>query len=333
MIKINCMEASNGDAILISADGKNILIDGGYKSTYENSIVEELKTIAEKGEYLDLVILTHFDADHVVGLTALLKDETYSSLVKEVWFNKFSELDKHLYDASFESSHTQGINFEDAVTSLRQRNPKLIVRSHVDSKILSQNISLSKELALTVMSPTPLTLQSLAENYKDELNKTQNFNSSGGIDDTFFEFSELWDNPDSPDTSVTNGSSIAVMLTYKSGQYLFLGDAHINVISDALRAKGRTKNNKENISFIKLSHHGSKFNISKEFLELVTCKNYYISTRRRSHKETIAKIIKHQGDGVKVMSNYSKPVDEIKSVGDYKLYGLFLEKQGVFYGN
>ena len=327
------MEASNGDAILISADGKNILIDGGYKSTYENSTVKELKIIVEKGEYLDLVILTHFDADHVVGLTALLEDQTYSLLVKEVWFNKFSELDKHLYDTSFDASHTQGISFEDAVVRLEQRNPKLIVRSHVDSKIFNQDISLSKKLTLSVMSPTPLSLQNLAENYKDELNKTQNFNSSGGLDDTFFEFSELWDKPDTPDTSVTNGSSIAIMLTYKTDQYLFLGDAHINIISDALRAKGRTKNNKECIHFIKLSHHGSKFNISQDFLELVTCKHYYISTRKRSHKETIAKIIKYQSGSIRVMSNYSKSVDEIKSGGDYKEYDLSLEKQGVFYGN
>jgi len=314
VITINCMEASKGDAILISAAGKNILIDGGYKATFENSIKKELNKIIQNGELLDLVILSHFDADHVVGLTALIEDEKYSALIKEVWFNKCSELAEyvdHLYDSSWDLSFSQGVSFEKAVKKLKERNPELLIKSHVNNKTFAEPVTFSEALSLTILSPTPEKLEHLAQNSQDELRKLEleDYNLSGYDDDDLSEeFCNLWDNPDIPDKSPSNGSSIAIMLSYKSNKYLFLGDAHIETISDSLEEQGATETSPETIKFVKLSHHGSKFNISKKFLSLITCKNYYISSRKAPHKETIAKIIKYQKEGVVIMGNYTVSV-------------------------
>jgi len=274
------MEAGKGDAILISADRKNILIDGGYKTTYKKKIRQELEDIDKSHEALDLVILTHFDADHVQGLIALVEDKKHSLLIKEIWFNQFSALDRPIYTNNHELSSSQAINLEKAVCSLKERNPNLIVKNKIDTELMGERISLTTDLQIDVLSPSPIKLQELAENYKDELDVQPNTNLSGESNDREIEFSKLWNNPDLPDTSSSNGSSIAIRMLYRNNNYLFLGDAHIKTITDSLIDKGYTHAKKAQFNFIKLSHHGSKFNISNDFLKIIECKNFYISGRR-----------------------------------------------------
>jgi S-adenosylmethionine:diacylglycerol 3-amino-3-carboxypropyl transferase len=51
---------------------------------------------------------------------------------------------------------------------------------------------------------------------------------------------------------------------------------------------------------VKLSHHGSKYNISDKLLKKINCKKYIISTdgsiHSHPHKETLAKIINNTPD-------------------------------------
>ncbi len=71
VLQFYCLNIGQGDALLIKTPGHyNILIDGGP----DNSILYKL------GEYLpfydrdiDLVVLTHPDADHLVGLVEVLR--------------------------------------------------------------------------------------------------------------------------------------------------------------------------------------------------------------------------------------------------------------------
>lgn len=58
-ISFNFMHAGSGDAILITADGFNMLIDGGNNrmKQYRNT-VNEIKKIKEKNQLLDWVVLT-----------------------------------------------------------------------------------------------------------------------------------------------------------------------------------------------------------------------------------------------------------------------------------
>jgi beta-lactamase superfamily II metal-dependent hydrolase len=68
--------AKNGDAFLIRTGGEArtaILIDGGYVSTFNEYISQDLKALAASGYQLDLVVATHVDADHISGLLALIR--------------------------------------------------------------------------------------------------------------------------------------------------------------------------------------------------------------------------------------------------------------------
>lgn len=70
MLKIKMYPAKNGDAFLIKAAGKHILIDAGYESTYQDYIAKDLAAIAAAGDRLNLVVCTHIDSDHIGGLLA-----------------------------------------------------------------------------------------------------------------------------------------------------------------------------------------------------------------------------------------------------------------------
>lgn len=95
------------------------------------------------------------------------------------------------------------------------------------------------------------------------------------------------------DNTAANGSSIAFVLQIKERKLLFLADAHPDIIVRSLE-----EFQSEGIiifDLIKVSHHGSFRNISRELLNKIDSELYLISTNggRHNHpdKETIAHIV------------------------------------------
>jgi len=74
-MKFTALPVSEGDCFLLSSDS-TILVDTG-KDTFECS-----KFVNEKTKVLDLVIITHYDADHVNGILELIKSNI---TIKEIW--------------------------------------------------------------------------------------------------------------------------------------------------------------------------------------------------------------------------------------------------------
>ena len=59
---IEMFPAENGDAFLIRLDnGKNIVIDMGYATTYTNFIKDRFIDLNNKNQCIDLLIITHID--------------------------------------------------------------------------------------------------------------------------------------------------------------------------------------------------------------------------------------------------------------------------------
>lgn len=89
--------AENGDAFLVSSNGTNVLIDGGYAKTFNTHIRSDLNKLAKKGECLDLVIATHIDSDHIGGLIKFFSLNGSSEKpniigVKNIWHNSLRSL-------------------------------------------------------------------------------------------------------------------------------------------------------------------------------------------------------------------------------------------------
>ncbi|MFZ6675451.1 AVAST type 1 anti-phage system MBL fold metallo-hydrolase Avs1a [Undibacterium sp. Xuan67W] len=87
--------ASNGDAFLLRSTGAEktaILIDGGFGKTFHEFIKPDLSDLVRSGYSLDLVIASHIDEDHVVGLLEFFKFNGNSATpalipVGTVWHN------------------------------------------------------------------------------------------------------------------------------------------------------------------------------------------------------------------------------------------------------
>lgn len=87
------MKAMSGDCFLLELlDKKCILIDCGYKSTYEKELKPLLQELHSRGCRISLLVITHMDEDHIGGAMALLEDNGKNDSPKvitidDIWFN------------------------------------------------------------------------------------------------------------------------------------------------------------------------------------------------------------------------------------------------------
>jgi len=298
-IKFEFLKAGNGDCIFISTDEINILIDGGIARTYDRELNPLLKReIRDKGLYLDLVVLTHYDDDHIAGLLKLLEYETKelenkkSTIIKEFWFNSFDEALVSPINYSNNTSAKQQIKFDDY---LKELLPYISYKSKLSiDEVQDLFIGNNQELKITLLSPNNKKLENLFSKYKKD---TKNYQTSATSNDYNISIEELAQKKFTKDTSLTNGASIAFILEYKNKNFLFLGDAHIDLIVDRLKELGYNDNNRLNLEFVKLSHHGSCRNLNSDFLDLIECDKFIILTDGSKHnhpnKEVLSKILTH----------------------------------------
>jgi hypothetical protein len=114
--------------------------------------------------------------------------------------------------------------------------------------------------------------------------------------------------PMGKDGSVPNGSSIAFLFEIGGLSILFTGDAHAGVLAQSLaRLAAERGVPKVRLDLFKVSHHGSRGNISDDVLRLVDCTQFLVSTdgKRFGHPDddaihAIAKAV----PGAKILVNY-----------------------------
>lgn len=77
-----------------------------------------------------------------------------------------------------------------------------------------------------------------------------------------------------------------------------LADSHPRIIAQSLRQLGYSAEENIQIDYVKLAHHGSKFNTSNELLGLLDCHSFIISANGNNrynfpHKEALARVLLH----------------------------------------
>lgn len=313
MLQLNILKAGSGDSIFIKyLDNenieKNILIDGGVGEIYR----KEIKSIMSTLEMLDLVIVTHIDKDHIGGINKLLSSRD-SSKLKELYFNSADLIKKNNSNLI---SISDGINL---VEYLKKQNIKVN-----EVPIVAESKHIYGNLSLEFLSPTLSSLDYLERNWSkiEEKQKSTLISSSKRIDNRSLnqivndEFKEV-----KYENDIANWSSLAFEVKYENISILFLGDAKDSVILDTLKNKGYSLSNKYKVDYIKLSHHGSKYNTSNEFLKIVDCSHFIFSTNgtnQKPHIETIARILCNKerdfNKKVYLYFNYPKEQYELKKV-------------------
>lgn len=95
-VNIKVFPAKGGDSILVSIDNQkyNILIDSGYKSTYYDYIMDEMKCLEDNNKHLDIFIITHIDNDHILGGIEFLKNNNLKKNIEieNILFNGYRQI-------------------------------------------------------------------------------------------------------------------------------------------------------------------------------------------------------------------------------------------------
>jgi len=84
----------NGDSFLIETKKNNILVDGGYVSTYNKYIRPRLDMLKNNGKKLDYLIVTHIDEDHISGVIKLIEENKEGQIIEigDVWHNSYAHV-------------------------------------------------------------------------------------------------------------------------------------------------------------------------------------------------------------------------------------------------
>ena len=308
-IKFEFLKAGNGDCILVSIDNNefNILIDGGQKNTYNEKSILNLKEkiqidIRDKKKFLDLIVITHYDGDHIGGIIKLLEEEEKNikkgkeTIIKELWFNTF---DKALIEEIMTDNKTAAkdqIQFDTYLKKILNKIEKYKPNISIDEITKSIFLGNNKEIEIILLSPNNEKLNLLyTKDFEPHLDK-----KSFDKNDYSFTVEKLIGKNSAEDGSHRNGSSIAFILIYDEMKFLFLGDAHIGLIVESLSNLDKKYYNENNLiefEFVKLSHHGSSENLNTSFLYLIKTDKYIISTsgvsHNHPHKKTIVDIVSH----------------------------------------
>lgn len=109
--KIHFIKALSGDSFLLEFSDKNcILIDCGYRATYEKELKPLLRELHSQGYRISLLVVTHMDEDHIGGAISLIEENGNSNApniiaIDNIWFNGIFDVCKnykyvlsHLYD-------------------------------------------------------------------------------------------------------------------------------------------------------------------------------------------------------------------------------------------
>ncbi len=120
------------------------------------------------------------------------------------------------------------------------------------------------------------------------------------------------------DDSIINKSSISFILKHNEKIFLFLGDAVVDEY--LLKSIEKVVGYKCRFSAIKLPHHGSRYNISQEFVDRYTADEYYCCTNSKKYShpdvEVLASLLCKDTNHKKIVFNY--PIDKASFIDKEK---------------
>jgi CHAT domain len=323
---IEMLPAENGDCLWIEygdpAHPHRIVIDCGAESTAD-ILAGRLKEIETP---LKLFVLTHIDADHINGVLPLFADHAAVVRCEDIWFNGWRQVNRFL-------SVKQGEQFSDLLE--KRKLPWNRAMSSPDSKFPAPVVitgeplptfDLPDGMRLTVLSPGADQLRRLGGDWRKALLALRpekamlgrkrppppvtNFNA--------FNLEPLASTETRKDSSIPNGSSIAVLAEFDGCAALLTGDAHADVLVKSIQQLQHERGldgQKLKLDALKLSHHGSGNATTIPLLQAIDCPRYLVSSNGSTFyhpdREAIARVILHGGSQPTLYFNYRSKLNEL----------------------
>ena len=282
MLKVYPLHAAHGDALIVEAETDEgffkIVVDGGPNETAV-AISERYLSLG----HIDLLVLTHYDADHITGLIHFFKQlEGEKRIVDKVWANCASivDYDDEVNVAAYEDAYVLSKQLE----KLKQRG---LIGEWTDNVIAGMPPVTIGPFCIDVLIPTKDIQMEMLKHYRDYIEK-EGLQDDPDLDeqvsfgrvqrDAALDLSELATKFRPTTTSFMNKTSIALRIRAEGKTILLLGDAEAKMITDSIAALGATEENPMKVDLIKMSHHGSKANINRLLFELTNCSKYLFTT-------------------------------------------------------
>jgi len=336
MFRIEMLPAGHGDSLLVTYgqpdNPRYVLIDGGPYYAYRNekfverkTLVNRLQKLVDAGNPLELLVITHVDADHIEGAVKLLANKPPSLGIQDVWFNAWPHL------APRRATVLGPVQGEMLSALIQQEELPWNAAFGGEAVAVKRDqplpeVTLPGGLCLTLLSPTPAKLAELGQTWVkvlrqegldpdspeealERLKKSKRLRPYVLMEEERPDVEMLAAAAFESDESEANGSSIAFLAEFEGKRCLFAGDAHATVLEASveklLAEQGKTR---LSLDAFKIAHHGSKSNLSPDLLRLLECGRYLVSTNGNyfdhPDQEAIARIIVHGGDQPVLYFNY-----------------------------
>ena len=307
MFTVEMLPAQRGDCLWLTwgegDERHHALVDAGPADTIGALVPELERRIAAlpgRTNRLELLVVTHVDADHIQGVVSLLSDPRRVPLFRDVWFNGYRHLGaallggldgERLTAALLEHPDRWNRAFDGGPVVLPDDGPPPVVR-------------LRGGLTLTVLGPRPATLAKLAPEWEEACRRAGIVPGQGAAIERAswrrdqllgFDVDELAEAPYRKDRSVPNAAGITLVAEHGGKRLLLLGDAPSEEVLPGLARLGPGPHR---FAAVKMSHHGSRANTSPAFLEQVRSTTWLVSTDGATHHhpdpEALARVVTTQ---------------------------------------
>lgn len=311
MFRLRVVQAEFGDCLILEAgsqaDRKFVLVDGGPQTIYDRHLRAELQAIRDSGGRLALVVLSHVDNDHVLGLLDLVAEvrqqeangEPATIQIDGLWHNSFArtigdgnDIQSRLagvLGAGAPSMNAAGMALRGIGEGGKLRTDALALGIPLNAGFPDQVIMVDTapavprigNLTLRVVGPTQANLDELKAEWLEWLDENEPAIASG--DPLLME---------NADRSVPNLSSIMLLAEADDKRMLLTGDGRSDHLLQGLKAAGLLDQEGEmHVDVLKLPHHGSDRNATKTFFKKVTADTYVASANGKDKNPDLATLI------------------------------------------
>ena len=326
MFTVELLGAQRGDCLWLTYgegdERHHVIIDGGPSETIGSLVPElerRLSALPPGDDRVELLVISHIDADHIQGIVSLLSDPARVRLFRDVWFNGFKHLPSDVLGAPDGERLTASLEAHPQRWNAAFGGKAVVVADDLELP----KVRLRGGLELTLLSPTHDGLARLAPVWEAECRKAGLLPGHGAKVPASWQRSDIlgWNvdllasAPYRRDRAEANGSSIAFVATFDGRSVLCAADAHSEMLEQGLDRLGPGPHE---LTAVKLSHHGSRSNVSPGFLERVRARHWLISTDgarfHHPHPEALARVIATQAKPVFHLNHVTEDVEEL--IGD-----------------
>jgi hypothetical protein len=315
-VELTFLDARQGDAIWVRwGEGRQLLVDMGTSGT-GRALAGRFRALPEDQRAFELLVVTHVDTDHIGGVLTGLVDpaEPVPVTFADVWFNGWEHLNGLVpADERSPLEPMGGVQGELLTTWLRDHawNDAFGRGAVVRTDTTLPSVELPDGLKITVVAPVQERLADLVPEWQlavaAALEKGTLTDVSPGLEpmgpstpptlESALDLALLSEDPFKVDGSKANAASIALVLEHDGKRALLTGDATASELLGGLALLGAGE--RVPLDLVKLPHHGSRNNVSRELVQAVDCPLWVFSsdgtTFRHPDAIAVSRVVRDSG--------------------------------------